>query len=231
MAQMSKTTWSTRSRWILGWNFHHWILVDLEPSTPNGAVQIVQVLVIVYSGLSVLHSQRRWNWFHNFWPGVQGHGYMYIWSWISLTHRRNARSQHAFRCVLHMDSWWYPQGYIDCPNDWTKEYFGYLMSGHYVHLGASIFVCVDYMQPRVTAGKFRQQWWWPCISCRAHLQLAQIPLSSLRCPERAFLHVLCAPSENQQTVYGTCKSWCLSLQGVIVTRMNRCMVNSNFHAC
>ncbi|XP_078619295.1 uncharacterized protein LOC144886530 [Branchiostoma floridae x Branchiostoma japonicum] len=38
-----------------------------------------------------------------------------------------------------------------CPTDWTQEYDGYLMAGHYSHDGAKEYVCVD-EQPEVIQG-------------------------------------------------------------------------------
>ena len=35
-------------------------------------------------------------------------------------------------------------GTYECPSGWTTEYFGWLMTGHYNHPGASTFVCIDF---------------------------------------------------------------------------------------
>jgi len=31
----------------------------------------------------------------------------------------------------------------ECPNGWRREYYGYLMAGHYPHKAATQFTCVD----------------------------------------------------------------------------------------
>ena len=35
-----------------------------------------------------------------------------------------------------------PSHYV-CPEDWNKEYSGYIMSGHYGHHGGSMYYCID----------------------------------------------------------------------------------------
>ncbi|KAK2174253.1 hypothetical protein NP493_816g02017 [Ridgeia piscesae] len=32
---------------------------------------------------------------------------------------------------------------LTCPDGWTKEYVGYLMSAHYTHQGRTTYTCVD----------------------------------------------------------------------------------------
>ena len=34
-------------------------------------------------------------------------------------------------------------GKVSCPSNWTREYYGYLVSGHYKHNGRTVYECMD----------------------------------------------------------------------------------------
>ena len=33
--------------------------------------------------------------------------------------------------------------HYECPDDWHKEYSGYIMAGHYNHDGGTVYDCID----------------------------------------------------------------------------------------
>ena len=80
-------------------------------------------------------------------PGVQGYAYMYGVEYeapVKGSHNHNMPCAVCYTLARSMKLM--IPALKDCPNGWTKEYAGFLMSGYHDHIGSTTFVCVDYIQ-------------------------------------------------------------------------------------
>ena len=78
--------------------------------------------------------------------GYQNHIYLYAAEYITSgpLYHSNGRFAPCALCQVtgHTNKIMIPSRY-ECPNGWRREYYGYLMAGHYSNKAATQFTCVD----------------------------------------------------------------------------------------
>ena len=109
--------------------------------------------------------------------GVQGYSYVYgvEYEHTLVANRRHHNAPCAVCYVSDKMTFVMIPAITDCPTGWTREYYGYLMSGHQGHK-RSKFVCVDKVMESVPGRENLD------IGNGAHIYHVEVNCAGMACP-------------------------------------------------